>query len=172
MQPWSHEERHQSLFFEVKLRKLWFYALNNRHSYSFAVLAAEVKGGQAADRSRVRPSGGKAERIKLRSVSRFHKSTFLYCLSLPSCAAAAEESVAFNGGSPEVSTRGDTTQDEVKYENESLDYWMLNINKLREILMPIVKEARLSFEACLWWKIKTTVIKFQMLGKSCTDKHI
>lgn len=32
--------------------------------------------------------------------------------------AAAEESVAFSGGSPEVSTRGDTTtQNEATYEN-------------------------------------------------------
>lgn len=68
-------------------------------------------------------SGGKAERIKLRSVSRFYlKHTFLYCLSLPSCVAAVEESVAFSGGLPEVSTRGDTTtQNELTYKNESLN---------------------------------------------------
>lgn len=57
----------------------------------------------------MRPSGATVERTKLRSVSRFYKLAFLYCLSLPSCVAVAEESVAFSGGSPEVSTRGDTT---------------------------------------------------------------
>lgn len=47
----------------------------------------------------------------------FYELAFLYCLSLVSCVAAEEESVAFRGGSPEVSTRGDTTtQNEVTYQ--------------------------------------------------------
>lgn len=77
---------------------------------STTVPATEVRDSQAAERSGVKPSGGKVERTKLRSVSRFYKLAFLYCLSLPSCVAAAEESVALRGGSPEVSTRGDTTK--------------------------------------------------------------
>lgn len=51
------------------------------------------------------------------SFVRFYELAFLYCLSLVSCVAAEEESVAFRGGSPEVSTRGDTTtQNEVTYQ--------------------------------------------------------
>lgn len=51
------------------------------------------------------------------SVSRFYKLAFLYCLS--SCVAAAEESVAFNGGLPEVSTKGDITQNKISNKNAS-----------------------------------------------------
>lgn len=35
-----------------------------------------------------------------------YNRTFLYCLSLPSCVAEREESVAFREDSPDVSTRG------------------------------------------------------------------
>lgn len=60
----------------------------------------------------MRTSYSEGEGTKLVSVSRFYKLAFLYCLS--SCVAAAEESVAFNGGLPEVSTRGEiTTQNKV-----------------------------------------------------------
>lgn len=68
----------------------------------------------------MKSSCGRVQRTKVRSVNRLCKLAFLYCLSLPSCVAAAEESVAFSGGSPEVSTSGDTTtQSEVTCVNAS-----------------------------------------------------
>lgn len=92
------------------------------HTYDYLLhfdaihFVTKVKSIQIGDRSRVRPSYGENWRTQLVSVSWFYKLAFLYCLS--SCVAAAEESVAFKGGLPEVSTRGDiATQN--KFSNKS-----------------------------------------------------
>lgn len=60
---------------------------------------------------------------KLGRVSGFYLLAFLYCLSPASCVTVVEESVAFSGGSPEVSIRGDTRSQD-KIPDANADHYM------------------------------------------------
>lgn len=62
-------------------------------------------------------------------ISEVNKLAFLYCLSPTSCAATAEESVAFKEGSPEESTENKIRE----FGQILLLLKMLNVNQTRPL---------------------------------------